>query len=195
MKYRPFAEMKYRLFAALACFGCAEAMCAEYGMGVSLDFDEPILYVPIDFGAKFRVEPFFSYSQQKSKTTVYGESSPYTVVASEDRSSSSIGVGLFGLGAVSESIGAYYGARIRLTTTENKLKYDGGTRPPGATLVPRKTTADGIALIPTFGLEYRFTPRFSVAGEATLTLSAIDGNDVDTKSAEAGTDIIVRYRF
>jgi len=188
--------MKYRLFAvALACLGCAEAMSAEYGLGVSLDFDAPILYVPIDFGDKFRVEPFFSYSQSKSKTIVYGENSPYTVVASENQMSSSIGVGVFGLGAVSESIRAYYGARIALTTTENKLKYDGGSRPPGATLVPRKTTSDGFSLIPTFGLEYRFTPRFSVAGEATLALSAFDGNDTDTKSVEAGTDIIVRYRF
>jgi len=170
----------------------ATAGAANVGLGVSLRQDDATIYVPIDVSKTFRIEPLLSYEQQEFEYEV-APNTGYTAI--QERTSIRIGTGLFGVASVGDSAAMYYGGRIAYLSRKTKLSYS-GTLP--SSFVPQpgsEQDQDGFSLAPTLGLEYRIGEHFSVAGEAMLTHSRIDGDGEEESNTVTSTNVVFRYRF
>src|SRR5688500_8818979 len=56
-----------KLIALVCCVSAAPAWAADVGLGVSAESNDSTIYVPIDFGNTWRLEPFFSWSKSDSE--------------------------------------------------------------------------------------------------------------------------------
>jgi hypothetical protein len=189
--------MKKRVIAAaMAMAAWSGSSLGGAGLGMSIQSGDPTIYVPIDIGESFRLEPFFRYGNDKSESRVYEPSSPYTVREVREATTYQLGLGLFGSAGFNESVRAYFGGRLSYISAEFEYSFDGGSRPPFTSFPPpEKIDSDGFSIEPTIGLEYRFTERFSIAGEVALIVSDVDGNAVSTESVDTDSNVIVRFRF
>jgi hypothetical protein len=171
------------------------------GLGLSIQSGDPTIYIPIDIKEKFRLEPYISYTQNEFEEPVFGPSSSYTIKAVEEFTSTHIGIGAFWLAPFGESVRAYVGARFAFISTDSEYRYDNGSRPPGFNAEPDEFNSDGISFEPTVGLEYRFTERFSIAGEAKLVIASLEAEDADggdlgsNDTVTTDTNVLVRFRF
>ncbi len=107
--------LKKQLFAIaglLLCAGITSA--ADVGLGVSAQSDDSWIYLPIEIGPRFRVEPSLRYVSndvdQQSSSGDFGITSTTTI--RDELTSWQLAVGLFGKSTIAESIQLYYGARF-----------------------------------------------------------------------------------
>ncbi|WNO09179.1 hypothetical protein [Teredinibacter sp. KSP-S5-2] len=158
---------------------------AGAGVGMSATSDDVTIYVPIDAGKHFRIEPLFRYGYSETETDYNTE-----FVANDKIESTNyeLGVGLFGRASVVSNVSGYYGARLSYISRElesSSVKYD----------------TSGYRIAPTLGFEYFLTEKFSVGGEAEWYYQSTetDNNENETTqdSSQTGTEtrIIARFRF
>ena len=181
------------LTALLAVSG--DALAAEVGLGVSIRSGDPTIYVPIDIGERFRIEPLLRYQSHKSEQLLSAPSSSYTLTGTAKTTSLAIGSGFFGVAALADSATVYYGARLAYLTSKLDVSYSvsGAGGPPAPASTNEKQ--DGFLLAPTLGLEYRLSEHFAIAGEAALEYSKIDGDGNEESGTRTTTNIVFRYRF
>jgi hypothetical protein len=170
--------------AALA-IGSIEAQAADYGIGVSVQSDDSIIYAPIDFNDKFRLEPTLRYS----KNELNG--------GDVELENLEVGIGLFGLSAVNKSIRLYYGGRLSYIdqeTTQRITTFDPILQVTDSVLTV-STDADGYRISPTIGFEFMFNERLSIGGEAEYFFQDVEGDDFDTQNSGTDTRLILRFKF
>jgi hypothetical protein len=166
---------------ALACMvGVAPAWAADVtvGVGVSAKSNDSTIYVPIDFGEKFRIEPLVRHSKTKS------ESFGFTT---KDETLQ-VGAGFFGLMPLAESLRIYYGARL------SYLDFEGQAIAFANSPYVIELEGDGYRAAPTFGFEYAFNKHLSIGGEAEWFYEKFDAGRDDTRSGTE-TRLILRLRF
>ena len=172
------------------------ALAADVGLGVSIHSGDPTIYVPIDIGEKFRIEPLLRYQSRKSEQLLSAPSSSYKLTGTAKTTSLAIGSGFFGVAALADSATVYYGARIAYLTNKLDVSYSvSGVGGPPPDPSPTKEKLDGFLLAPTLGLKYRFSDHFAVAGEAALEYSKVDGDGNEESGTRTTTNIVFRYRF
>jgi hypothetical protein len=167
---------------ALACLAAAApAWSADVtvGVGVSAKSNDPTIYVPIDFGEKFRIEPLVRHS--KAKTNIYGLQTKSETLQ--------IGAGFFGLMPLAESVRIYYGARLSYLDFEGQ-----SVNVQGPFQFVTDVEGDGYRVAPTFGFEYAFNKHLSIGGEAEWFYENFDATREDTRSGTE-TRLILRLRF
>ena len=164
---------------ALALCACAvPTWAADVGIGVSAESNDSTIYVPIDFGDTWRLEPFVNYSKTKIKSDG-GDSLKSETLR--------IGTGVFGARSLGESLRLYYGGRLSYLETETPLYtnafgtvYDDG---------------DGYCIAPTLGFEYAFNDHVSLGGEAEWFYEDVDFGREDHTRTGTDTRLILRFRF
>lgn len=167
-----------RKILALAC--CAfvvPAWSADVGVGVSAKSNDTTIYVPIDFGTSWRLEPFVNYSKQTATTSQY----------SLETESLLIGAGLFGLQSMGESLRLYYGGRLAYLD----MSIDQGATPQGVI----ESSGNGYLVAPTLGFEYLFNEHVSLGGEAEYFFQDVDRAGGDQERSGTNTRLILRFRF
>jgi hypothetical protein len=177
-----FKGVAMKKLVALACIaGASPAWAADVtlGVGVSAKSNDSTIYVPIDFGEKFRIEPLVGHSKAKSEASGFSTKSETL----------QIGAGFFRLMPLAESVRIYYGARLSYLDFEGQaVNFDG--------LYPFVTDVkgDGYRAAPTFGFEYAFNKHLSIGGEAEWFYQELDSTRDDTRSGTE-TRLILRLRF
>jgi hypothetical protein len=176
---------KLLALAALASLGgvALQAQAADVGLGVAVQSDDSRIYVPIDFGDAWRLEPSVRYLHSKSSSGG----------GSFKNESFELGVGAFALLPLHESVRLYYGARlayIEAETTDTSF----GSR--------NSIKADGYRISPTVGFEYLINKHISIGGEAEWFYADVDSSPddgffygADQKSQGTDTRLVVRVRF
>ena len=162
---------------ALVCSAIAfPAAAADVGLGVSFESNDSTIYVPIDVGQSWRLEPFAAYSETKLETGAKNEQL-------------SVGAGVFALKPLGQSLRLYFGGRLAYLDYEAALY----TTPFEGT-VSRK--GDGFSVAPTLGFEYSFNHHVSLGAEAAWFYQDIDANYGNNRK-DTGTDtkLILRLRF
>lgn len=161
---------------AFACCACASSTwAADVGVGVSAESNDTTIFVPIDFGDGFRLEPFVRHYTSK--------------IEIDDQSirqkSLQIGAGLFALKPLGNSVNLYFGGRLSYLDLERSASFD-----------LTDEHGHGYRVAPTFGFEYRFNEHLSFGGEAEWFYQD-DGFGKDGGQRESGTDtrLILRLRF
>ncbi|HET7825602.1 MAG TPA: outer membrane beta-barrel protein [Anaeromyxobacter sp.] len=166
----------FRTAAALAAVALSAPASAQehrprlgIGVGISaFDFNSTLtltngfpavipdsIYVPINLGPNFRLEPQLGIMTLSQDTGGGG-------IASTDTSVVSIGLGAFYLVDVASQLDVYVGGRVVRTSYSQTLKSPG---------VPDdKTEGTDIRIIPALGGEYSPHPRFSLGAEVQLQL-------------------------
>ncbi|MFC4309041.1 hypothetical protein ACFPN2_08115 [Steroidobacter flavus] len=165
--------------AGLALFASG-AMAADFGVGVSAKSDDGVIYVPIDFSDKFRLEPSLRYYKEERNDDPGFDSESDLL---------ELGVGVFGKSKVTEAAQIYYGGRITY--------FDGSSKTGSS-----KTTVDGYGIAPTFGVEYVFGGHFSLGGEVAYAFEKTDSednsffsNDIENETQGTQTRLIFRFMF
>jgi hypothetical protein len=182
-------EMKLVRAVALAAsvMGSTAAHAADYGIGVSVQSDDAILYAPIDFNDKFRLEPNIRYSKNEFETNTSNDF---------EQERLEIGVGLFGLGTVNKSVRIYYGGRLSYIDQENVQTFNSFVVGGSGNLVATATSdSDGYRVAPTIGFEFLFNERLSLGGEAEYFFQDIDGDNNEAKTSGTDTRLILRFKF
>lgn len=166
---------------ALAC--CASALPAwandvDVGVGIGAKSNDSTIYVPIDFGEVWRLEPFVNYERSKDKTAD----------VTFKTETLSIGTGIFGLKSLAESFRIYYGGRLAY------LDLEADQFATASTVYSDK--GDGFRIAPTLGFEYSFNEHVSLGGEAAWFYQDVDMDSGGDRS-QSGTDtrLILRFRF
>jgi hypothetical protein len=167
-------------------FGSAAALAADFGIGVSIQSDDSIIYVPIDVNKQFRLEPSLRYLKDE-------QSFGATEIEQE---SIELGLGLFGLAPIGESIRVYYGGRLAYV----KNDFEQTNLIGGGVIFLSAGDSDGYRISPTLGFEYLINERLSIGAEAEYFFQDLEGdssNPVDADSETSGTDtrLIVRFKF
>lgn len=178
------------------------AFAIQPGLGVSIKSNDSNVYVPINFGAHFRLEPYLGYSKYESSENKNTSTSRET----------EIGVGAFGISKAINNTSIYYGARIsRLESTRHSTYTDSSSYSDSEYSSTTKQTLDGYAIAPVLGFEYFVTPQFTLGAEASWIFSDLDGKykrtssysygedtaplDIDTKQNSTSTRMLARYYF
>ena len=175
-----------KIVALVLCAGAVPAWAADVGVGVSVESHDSTIYVPIDFGETFRVEPFVNFSKAKSNS--YGYRSSMETLQ--------IGTGLFALKPLGDSVRLYYGGRLSYLDLESTANYFGG---PNYYFDTHE--GSGFRVAPTLGFEYAFNKHLSFGAEAAWFYQDIDGSgyanagDIDERSTGTDTRLILRLRF
>lgn len=181
------------------------AVAADYGIGVSARSDDAFIYLPIDINKSWRIEPSVRYASNE----VSQVSGTFNDSSQQEIDNIEVGVGVFKLAKIAESVQLYYGARAAYVDLQSTF-VDTTTFFPGATTTFRsETSQDGYRVGPSIGFEYLFGEHFSIGGEASYTFIDIEGEsksrtsgsttttrgNVEQKSSGTATRLIVRYRF
>lgn len=186
--------MKRIPILSLALLTC-NAFAADFGLGVSVESNDAWIYVPIDVSPKLRVEPSIRYV--KSEAEIRSESDfGFTQLTTNEAQSLEVGIGLFGLTAILESVRAYYGARVAYIDSEIEFRsvseFDENSQ---------EQSTNGYRISPTIGFEYQFNRRFSIGGEAAWYYEEVN-SDIDfppgiaeVDSERNGTETYLIFRF
>ena len=177
----------------------ANALAADFGIGVSARSDDGFLYLPIDVSNSFRIEPSVRYGTTELSYTEDGD------VDGQETETWEVGVGLFGLKQVTEAAHVYFGARLAYVDMESTTTQ---VLPPFGDVVRSESTQDGYRVGPTLGFEYIFGGHFSIGGEASYTFIDLEGEsrasiddfelstlETEQKSNGTQTRLIFRYMF
>ncbi|MBM0107884.1 hypothetical protein JM946_24385 [Steroidobacter sp. S1-65] len=186
------------LYVAVGLALCsANALAADFGIGVSARSDDGYLYVPIDVSKSFRIEPSVRYGTSELTFSADGDTDQQETETWE------LGVGLFGLKQVTEAAHVYFGARLAYVETESTV-----VQPTLFDVVYSRSKQDGYRVGPTLGFEYIFGGHFSIGGEASYTFLDLEGEsrstlgdfelsrtETEQKSNGTQTRLIFRYMF
>jgi hypothetical protein len=169
--------MKRLLVLALtACALPAWGADVTVGVGVAAKSDDSTIYVPIDFGDRFRLEPLLRHS--KSKLDIGPSDAKYEAVR--------LGLGAFGMTALAESVRIYYGGRLSYLDVDSEN--------PGYTYPDLREHGHGYRIAPTFGFEYMFNKYLSLGGEAEWFYEDLDLG-INERNSGTDTRLILRLRF
>jgi hypothetical protein len=163
----------------LACLACtAPAWAADVGVGISAKSNDSTIYVPIDFGNAWRLEPFVNYVQAKQELAAGPSVDSHTL---------RIGTGVFALQPLGESLQLYFGGRLSYLDVEaEQFSSITGT-------VTSK--GDGYRVSPTLGFEYSFNKHVSLGGEAEWFYEDVDLDNSSYTRSGTDTRLILRFRF
>ena len=196
------------LVAVVAATLSTEAAAVDFGVGVSAKSDDSWIYFPIEITQRFRLEPSVRFSQTEShletEDTFFGTRSSTRVDTDTDQLQ--VGLGVFGVLPVKESVRVYYGVRaayIDADTSSTQVTRLESPFSVSEETFKRENSADGYRVAPTLGFEYFVTAHFSIGGEAEWFYQEIDQktqddqDDVRIDQDSNGTDthLVVRYRF
>jgi len=162
---------------ALVCSAIAfPAGAADVGLGVSFESNDSTIYVPIDVGTTWRIEPFVNYAKTKLEDGAKNEQLR-------------IGAGVFALQPLAQSLRLYFGGRLAYLDSQTTLY----TTPFQGTF---SREGDGFSVAPTLGFEYSFNDHVSLGAEAAWVYQDIDFDRGDDRT-DSGTDtkLILRLRF
>ena len=172
-----------KIVALVLCASAVPAWAADVGVGVSIESNDSTIYVPIDFGDSFRVEPFVNFS--KTKHSSYGNQSSVETLQ--------IGTGLFALKPLGDSIRLYYGGRLSYLDLESTANYFGGN-----SYYYDSREGRGYRVAPTLGVEYSFNSHLSFGAEAAWFYQDVDdsnANGIEERGTGTDTRLILRLRF
>lgn len=179
------------------------AWTADFGIGISVQSDDSWIYMPIDFSPRFRIEPSIRFVDSESESSQPGSFSTTNITVRTQSDALEIGLGVFGLAAIADSVRMYYGGRI--SYIDSKTTQTITTRFANFTDVDsEKSSQDGYRIAPTLGFEYLFSDHFSIGGEAEWYYQKLDadftlssGGVARAEADSNGTDtrLIVRFRF
>lgn len=185
--------VKARIIVALllAAAGVVHVAAAQTdaGIGVSIQSDDSLIYVPIDFNQKFRLEPSLRY---------FKEESHFQNGLDLDSSSLELGVGLFGLTGVGERLRIYYGGRLAYVRSEFRSTQIFASDLLGFETFTTQQDADGYRVSPTLGFEFLINDRLSIGGEAEYFYQDLEVERFGRNQLQSsGTDtrLIVRFKF
>jgi hypothetical protein len=197
--------MKRTLLIAFMAACSGQAFAADFGIGLSVQSDDAWIYAPIDITPRFRIEPsirFFN-GESESQTQSPDFSSTVTTTVTSEAETRELGIGLFGLTSVGESVRVYYGARAAYIDSESKLRIVSRFM-AFEDVEEEAASADGYRISPTLGFEYLINDRFSIGGEAEwfyqdveseLSRTTLNSATAESKSNGTDTRLIVRFRF
>jgi hypothetical protein len=189
-KHHSFTKEQFVKTVGLAALGAlsmgsSQVLAAELGVGVSVQSDDSIIYVPIDVNKSFRIEPSIRYLKNETDIGLGVDLESETL---------ELAVGLFGLSEVSESIRIYYGGRLAYLDQESDQTIFAGVI--GGNIILTSVDSDGYRISPTLGFEYMINDRFSIGGEAEYFFQDIDRDGAgDSETSGTDTRLIVRFRF
>ncbi|MFC4309042.1 hypothetical protein ACFPN2_08120 [Steroidobacter flavus] len=159
------------------------AFAADFGIGIAArSTDDRSVYLPIDIGESFRIEPHLRYAKNEARNDV------------DFDKTLDVGVGVLGLRKVGEAARVYFGARLSYIESEYR------SQPSGFIF---SQDVDGFAVAPTFGFEYLFGQHLSLGGELEYRFVDLEGNfrqqgltrDTERKSQGTQTRVVLRYKF
>jgi len=196
--------MKKIVLGVALALVAVQANAADAGLGLSLRSNDARIYVPIDFG-KIRIEPSVRFLDTDSSTTTEDDAIffPATIVRDVDERTYELGVGVFGVTALMENVGVYYGARVAYidTSTTQHVRTQIGNSTSDSFI---DIETDGYRLSPTLGFEYKFNKHFSIGGEAEWFYEDVDSdldqgngteNSGDGSATGTATRLILRFYF
>ena len=200
--------MKKILVAVVTATLSTEVSAVDFGVGVSAKSDDSWIYLPIEITQNFRVEPSVRFSQtdstQESAEERFGGLTTTTVDSEMDQFQ--VGIGVFGVLPIKESVRVYYGLRAAYIDAETSSTVVSRFETP--TFVDENTfkfknSADGYRLAPTLGFEYFLNESFSIGGEAEWFYEDVEQDNEQQEEQTSldqtrhGTDthVVIRYRF
>jgi len=169
MKYRSVVGAALVMNVGQACYA------SGYGVGASFNGNENTIYLPINFGASWRVEPYVLYGRRSSDNAGALVGSSTTI---------DVGVGLFNSWKISSQVQVYGGARVAHHSYDSS-SYD----------------STGFGIAPTLGGEYFLIEHVSVAAEASASAWRLkndyDGESLDStdKTVNTITQVVLRFIF
>ncbi len=168
------------VLAAVVAIPAQDVRAQDTRVGLGVGINEGLsIFVPIDFGS-FRLEPQLGFRMMSSES------------GNVDRSSTTLilGTGIFAEGAEVANTVIYYGGRLGIVQNSEKVE-----TPAGET---DESTLD-FFLGPAVGVEYFFSDRFSLGGEAQLifTMFGEEDDEDDTSASQLQTQgtFFVRWYF
>jgi hypothetical protein len=190
-----------KMFVAVALAALSPQVgAAEFGVGVSAQSDDALIYVPIDVTPRFRLEPSLRFEEIHEDSLIQNPFSDPDSVRFEVRSYE-IALGAFGVLALGESVRTYYGARLAYVASDSEARLlisDGA-------VLEEDVDSDGYRISPTLGFEYLVTDRFSIGGEAEWFYEDLDfdyprsfvvrARPLAVESTGTNTRLILRFRF
>ena len=164
--------------------GALSTSAADVGIGVSIQSDDSLIYLPIDINKQIRLEPSIRYVKDEQE---FGNGSGF------EQESIELGIGVFGLASIGESIRAYYGGRLAYVNNE----FEQSNVFIGGGIFLTEGDSDGYRISPTLGFEYLINERLSIGAEAEYFFQDLEGDDNGTDRETSGTDtrLIVRFKF
>ena len=149
---------------------------ADVGVGASLRDRDSAIYVPIESTPELRVEPYFAWSDDDRSGG--GTLSVETLT---------VGIGLFRKLEIRDRTQVYLGGRLGFMQFKAK----------DSALADQQ--AEGYALEPTLGIEYRVVDQIAVAFEALLyyreTNNEAGNSEFDSRSTGTANRILLRAYF
>jgi hypothetical protein len=175
----------------------ANALAADFGLGISARSDDGFLYVPINVSESFRIEPNVRYGSSEYE---FDDG----LRDSQDTETWELGVGVFGIKKITDAAHIYYGARVAYIDTESTTTQSSSFGDD----IRSESTQDGYRIGPTVGFEYLFGGHFSIGGEASYTFVDLEGEstsrvgnfavlstDTEQSGQSTQTRLIFRYMF
>lgn len=166
-------------------FVCASASAeSQFGLGTQLSPQDGItIFLPIKADGGILLEPFFAYNSRSTSASFNGQD-----LGSDKFTVRTIGVGIFGSQAASETFAVYYGARVGLISVKaTNTDYQAS---PTETFT---TTGDGYVIQPTIGASYRATANVSFAVEVALNYSKVDTSETFNLQPGSSFDETVKF--
>ena len=177
----------------------ANAMAADFGIGISARSDDGWLYVPMDLSKSLRIEPSVRYGSSELS------SGSGSFITQQESDRWELGLGLFGKKQITEQALVYFGGRLAYVDSQSSFVETGTF---GGT-IRGEGDQDGYRIGPTLGFEYIFGGHFSIGGEASYTYLDLEGESVtrtgsglfpsrsqsEQKSQGTQTQLIFRYMF
>jgi len=175
--------MRKLLFAVLAAALASTASASEgkpfLGVGAKFGVGSATIVVPMNVTPMLRVEPFLGYWQDRSTDTT----GPDDVVTWD--SQLTLGAGVFVLKDLGSNVELSFGGRLSINREADG--FDNGTTSDSNSDV-------GFAIAAVGGLEYYFSPKFSLGVEGELYVDTIKHDVTDVRSTEFGTASFVTAR-
>ena len=178
------------ILASILLVGLFSSQCfaAEYGLGISVEDNDPRIFIPINITDNFRTELSLYYgASERDSSTSSSESEGYE-----------FGLGLFGLKNLYENTQIYYGCRFLYFN--GKSKYE--DKSSGVFFSPsRNSDYKAYSVAPTLGIEYFMTENIALGGEFEFHYEdssyEYDDSTDDSDYTSTGTDtrLILRYYF
>lgn len=154
----------------------------------------PIIYVPINVSATFRIEPEVGFTNTSEKSDYMDIKRVSTL------NTFHFGVGIFPVFINYENYNVYFGGRIAYETVEIIREYTFASETD-----KNEENLSGFSFGPALGGEYLLSEYFSLGGEAQVIYQSLSGEDkgidnntnekTDLDNSSFSTSVLIFFRF